>query len=260
MANERVRPRSCFASRARSGLQPALKTNAELFIVNLELNMQFDIVTIFPEAFSSYLNTSILKRAQKNKKIKINIINLRDFTADKHKTVDEKPYGGGAGMVFKIEPLTKAIGSILKFKSKNEKVKVILFSASGKQFDSKMASDFAKKYNHIIMIAGHYEGIDERVKKIVWDLGFKICELSIGSYVLTGGELPAMIVVDAVSRHIPGVLGKIESLEEKRYGVGVPVYTRPEVFVYRGKKYKVPKILLSGNHKKIENWRKQHQK
>ena len=137
---------------------------------------------------------------------------------------------------------------------------VILFSASGKQFNSKMASDFAKKYKHIVMIAGHYEGIDERIKKIIRNLKLKISELSIGPYVLTGGELPAMIVVDAVSRHISGVLGKDESLEEKRYGVGVPTYTRPEVIKYKNKKYPVPKVLLSGNHKKIEEWRKKHQK
>ena len=219
--------------------------------------MRFDIITIFPKIFDSYLNKSIIKRAQKNKKIKINIINLRDFTNDKHKTVDEKPYGGGPGMIFKLEPLVKAI-SILKLKGK--KTKIILFSASGKQFDSKMASDFAKKYDRIVMIAGHYEGIDERIKKIVCDLGFGVCELSIGPYVLTGGELPAMVVIDAISRHIPGVLGKDESLEEKRYGVGVPVYTRPEVFKFKGKKYKVPKVLLSGNHKKIDDWKKKHQK
>ncbi|MCX6813244.1 MAG: tRNA (guanosine(37)-N1)-methyltransferase TrmD [Candidatus Azambacteria bacterium] len=235
--------------------------------------MKFNIITIFPEAFGSYLNASILKRAQKNRKIKINIINLRDFAlrqaqgkqiACQRQTIDDKPYGGGAGMVFKIEPIVKALGSILNLKSQKSnlknKVKIILFSASGKQFDSKMASDFAKKYDRIIMIAGHYEGVDERIKSVIKDLGFKFQEISIGPYVLTGGELPVMVVIDAVSRHIPGVLGKIESLEEKRYGIGVPTYTRPEVIKYKNKKYAVPKILLSGNHKKIENWRKQHQK
>lgn len=222
--------------------------------------MRFDIITIFPEAFNSYLNTSILKRAQKNKKIKINIINLRDFATDRHKTVDGKPYGGGPGMVFKIEPLVKVIGSILKLKNKNEKVKIILFSASGKQFNSKIAADFAKKYDRIIMIAGHYEGVDERIFKVLSAIGYRPSAISVGPYVLTGGELPTMVVIDAISRHLPSVLGKYESLEEKRYGVGVPMYTRPEIFVYHGKKYKVPKVLLSGNHKKIENWRKQHQK
>jgi len=226
--------------------------------------MKFDIITIFPKIFDSYLNESIIKRARKNKKIKINIINLRNFTTDKHKTIDEKPYGGGPGMVFKIEPLAKALNSLSPDKGRKKeglkKTLIILFSASGKQFDSKMASDFAKKYDHIVMIAGHYEGIDERIKSVIKDLSFKFQEINIGPYVLTGGELPAMVVVDAISRHVPGVLGKVESLEEKRYGVGVPMYTRPEVFVYRGKKYSVPKVLLSGNHKKIENWRKQHQK
>ncbi len=242
--------------------------------------MRFDIITIFPNIFNSYLNESIIKRAQKNKKIKINIINLRDFalrqaqgkqSAYQRQTIDDKPYGGGPGMVFKIEPLTKALNNLSPDKGRKKegfsKSLVILFSASGKQFDSKIASDFAKKYNRIVMIAGHYEGVDERIKKIVCDLGFGICELSVGPYVLTGGELPAMIVIDAISRHISGVLGKGESLEEKRYGVGVPMYTRPEIFVYpppgrdkHGKKYAVPKILLSGNHKKIENWRKKHQK
>ena len=244
--------------------------------------MRFDIITIFPKIFNSYLNESIIKRAQKNKKIKINIINLRDFalrqglrlsSAERpqgkqliyqRQTIDDKPYGGGPGMVFKIEPLAKALNSLSPDKGRKKeglkKTLIILFSASGKQFDSKMASDFAKKYDHIVMIAGHYEGIDERIKKVIENCKLKIENLSIGPYVLTGGELPAMVVVDAISRHIPGVLGKVESLEEKRYGVGVPMYTRPEIFVHHGKKYKVPKILLSGNHKKIENWRKQHQR
>jgi len=222
--------------------------------------MRFDIITIFPDIFNSYLNESIIKRAQKNKKIKINIINLRDFTTDKHRTIDEKPYGGGAGMVFKIEPLAKALDAAIKNSPRLNPPLIILFSASGKQFDFKMASDFAKKYNRIVMIAGHYEGVDARLKNVIRNLKLEIDELSVGPYVLTGGELPAMIVVDAISRHIPGVLGKIESLEEKRYGVGVPIYTRPEIFVYHGKKYKVPKVLLSGNHKKIEEWRKKHQK
>src|SRR3989344_566737 len=179
--------------------------------------MKFDIITIFPKIFSSYFSESIIKRAQRNKKIKINIINLRDFTTDKHKTVDEKPYGGGPGMVFKIDPLVKAISSL---KLKNKKTKIILFSASGKQFDSKMASNFAKKYNCIVMIAGHYEGVDERIFEVLSAIGHKPLAISVGPYVLTGGELPSMIVVDAISRHIPGVLGKPESLEEKRYGVG----------------------------------------
>ena len=169
-------------------------------------------------------------------------------------------------MVVKLEPLVRAISS-LKLKMKSEKVKVILFSASGKQFNAKMASEWAKKYNRIIMIAGHYEGVDERIKKVVSDFGppsaeprrgrgFRISDLSIGPYVLTGGELPALVVIDAVSRHIPGFLGSGESLEEKRHGVGVPVYTRPKVFRWNGKPYKIPAVLRSGDHKKIEEWRR----
>jgi len=219
--------------------------------------MRFDILTIFPEVSHGYFNESIIKRAQKKKLVEIKIWDLRKFSRDKHKKVDDKPYGGGPGMVLKIEPIAKALESILKLrrrtsKSKTSDVLIVLLSASGKQFNSKMAANFAKKYKRIIMICGHYEGVDERIKKVVLDLGFRISDLSIGHYVLTGGELPAMVIVDAVSRHILGVLGTGESLEEKRYGVGVPSYTRPEIF---NKKYRVPKVLLSGDHKKIEAWR-----
>ena len=221
--------------------------------------MRFDIITIFPKIFDSYFNESIIKRAQEKGKIKIKTWNLRDFTKDKHKKVDDRPFGGGPGMVFKIEPLVAALKRV---KGQRSKVKtlVILFAASGKQFDSKLAQSFSKKYNHIIMICGHYEGVDERIVKIIENLKLKIVKLSIGPYVLTGGELPAMVVVDAVSRQISGVLSKTESLEEKRDGIGVPVYTRPEVLKYKNKKYSVPKVLLSGNHKKISEWRAKHRK
>ena len=223
--------------------------------------MRFDIITIFPKIFDSYFSESIIKRAVKTKKIRIKIWNLRDFTKNKHKKVDDKPYGGGAGMVLQVEPILRALKSILRLRrptSKSQKtsdVLIILLSAKGKQFNQKMAGDWAAKYKQIILISGRYEGIDERVKIIS-----RAEEISIGPYVLTGGEIPAMAIVDAVSRHIPGVLGKSESLEEKRYGIGVPAYTRPEIFSVRGsafggknKKYKVPEILLSGDHKKIEN-------
>jgi len=213
--------------------------------------LQFDIITIFPKIFDSYFSESIILRGQKNKMIKINVHDLRKWTNDKRKTVDDKPYGGGPGMVLKIEPLAKALRAMRK----NKKTKVILFSADGKQFDNGIAADLAKKYNRLILICGHYEGVDERVKKIIKSLGFEFSEISIGPYVLTGGELPAMVLADAVARQIPGVLGKTESLEEKRLGVGVPAYTRPEIFKFRNKKYQVPKVLLSGNHKKIEEWR-----
>lgn len=219
--------------------------------------IRFDIITIFPKIFDSYLKESIIYRAINSKKVKINFINPRDFTEDKHKKVDDRPFGGGPGMVFKVEPLVKAISS-LKLKNRNGKVKIILFSASGKQFSSKIAALMAKKYNRIIMIAGRYEGVDERIFKVLSATGYKPEAISMGPYVLTGGELPAMVVVDAVARHLPGVLGKSESLEEKRFGIGVPVYTRPEIFTYKNKKYIVPKILLTGDHKKIEEWRKKH--
>ena len=230
--------------------------------------MRFDIITIFPKIFDSYFSESIIKRAVKTKKIQIKIWNLRDFTKNKHKKVDDKPYGGGAGMVLQVEPILRALKSILRLRrptSKSQKtsdVLIILLSAKGKQFNQKMAGDWAAKYKQIILISGRYEGIDERVKTIL-----RAEEISIGPYVLTGGEIPAMAIVDAVSRHIPGVLGKSESLEEKRYGIGVSAYTRPEIFSVRGsafggknKKYKVPEVLLSGNHKKIENWRIKHKK
>lgn len=239
--------------------------------------MRYDIVTIFPNIFSSYLKESILKRAQKNKLIEIKIHNLRDFTKNKHKKIDDRAYGGGPGMVMMAEPIIRAIEKIRR-DSKKEKSLIVVFSAAGKQFDNKMASDLSKKYNHLIFICGRYEGIDERVKKMIKNsmpigrqVGFKIKELSVGPYVLTGGEIPAMTLIDSISRQIPGVLGKNESLEEKRYGVGVPVYTRPETIKFKSKKYseaglryikqtcyKVPGVLLSGNHKEIEEWRKQN--
>jgi tRNA (guanine37-N1)-methyltransferase len=223
--------------------------------------MRFDIITIFPKIFDSYLNESILKRAQKEKLIQINVHNLRDFTLGKHKKVDDRPFGGGPGMVMKIEPIIRAVQfSKLKIKNKKLKTKIIIFTSTGKRFDNKMAAQLAKNYNQLILICGRYEGIDARVEKIIGNSKLKIENLSIGLYVLTGGELPAMVLIDSISRQIPGVLGKQESLEEKRYGVGLPVYTRPEIFIYKGKKYRAPKVLLSGNHKKIEEWRRSRQK
>lgn len=209
--------------------------------------MKFTILTLFPKAFDSYLNESILRRARDEKLIVITIVDIRKFTTDKHHTADDKPYGGGPGMVMKAEPILKAYGSI---KKRDTKTLTIITVAAGGEFTKTHATRFAKKYNHIIFIAGHYEGIDERVKKIL-----KAKEVSIGDYVLTGGELPVMVIIDAISRHIPGVLGKNESLEENRYGVGIPAYTRPEMFSYKGKKYTVPSLLLSGDHAKIAEWR-----
>ncbi len=234
--------------------------------------MKFNIITIFPQIFDSYLNESILKRARERKLINIKVHNLRDFTIDKHRKVDDRPFGGGPGMVMQVQPIIKAI-EFAKGKSRKEKAKkktmAIIFSASGKQFDDKTAKELAKN-DQLILICGHYEGIDERTKKVLQDSSFKIQEISIGPYVLTGGELPAMILIDSVSRKIPGVLGKEESLEEKRHGIGVPVYTRPAEFpwpifnkkskAYKSKNYKVPKVLLSGDHKKIEEWRRKNKK
>ncbi|QQG45077.1 MAG: tRNA (guanosine(37)-N1)-methyltransferase TrmD [Candidatus Sungiibacteriota bacterium] len=222
--------------------------------------MRFNIVTIFPNIFDSYLNESMMKRARAKKLVDVRVHDLRNFSRDRHRKVDDRPYGGGPGMVIKIEPLARALGSILKSKIKNQKSKIVLFSVNGKQFTQKMAHDWAKKYDRLIMISGHYEGVDERIFSLLKAKSYKLEAISIGPYVLTGGELPAMVVIDAVSRHIPGVLGKEESLEERRYGVGIPVYTRPEIFKYKEENYRVPGVLLSGDHKNIEKWRKGHKK
>ena len=194
-------------------------------------------------------------RAQKDKKIEINLHNLRNFAEDKHKKTDDKSFGGGPGMVMKAEPVVGAVSSIIKLTTKNKKLKIILFSPTGKQFTQKMAKDWAKKYDNLIMICGRYEGVDARVKKAL-----NAEEISIGPYILTGGELPAAVVADAVTRHIPNVLGKEKSLEEERKMSGFPVYTKPEVFEFKGKKYSAPKVLLSGHHEKIKNWREKNSK
>ncbi len=208
----------------------------------------FHLLTIFPEIFDSYLNESILKRAQESKLVKFNMVNIRDFTLDKHRRTDFKPYSGGPGLVFFAEPILRAVEKI-KLKIKNEKCKIVILSPGGHQFDNKTAIKWGKSYKHIILISGRYEGIDARVKKIL-----KAEEISVGPFVLTGGELPAMIIIDSVARQIKGVLGNDLSPEEKRVS-SHEVYTRPEVLEWKGKKYKVPKVLLSGNHKDIEEWK-----
>ncbi len=212
--------------------------------------MRFDIITIFSDMFDSYFNESIIKHAREKKLVDIRVHDLRKFAKDKHKKVDDRPFGGGPGMVLKVEPLARAMTSI----PKKKRYTIILCSAAGKQFDAPCAAAWAKKYDQIIMIAGRYEGVDERIKKI-----FNMQEISIGPYVLTGGELPIMVIIDTVARHIAGVLGKEESLEENRFGVGVPNFTRPDIFEWKKKKYRVPHVLLSGDHKKIMAWRKQSQ-
>lgn len=211
--------------------------------------MHFHIVTLFPSAFDSYLGESILKRAIEDKKIKVSFYNPRDFTQDKWRRIDRPPYAGGPGMVIQAEPVIKAIDGALK-KVKKEKFKIIFLSPSGKQFTNTYASNLAKKYKHVVIISGRYEGIDARVRK-----AFKMEEVSIGPFVLTGGELPAELIIDVVSRQVEGVLGNFDSREEARVS-SQDVYTRPEVFVYKGKKYKVPAILLTGHHGKIEEWKK----
>lgn len=226
--------------------------------------MTFHIITIFPKIFDSYFNESILKRAQKNKLIKIKIHNLRDWANDKHKTVDDAPFGGGAGMVMKIEPLYKALASPLIRGARGVNSKTVLLSAKGKAWNQQMAKKYSKLDN-IILICGRYEGVDERITKFIDE------EISIGDYVLTGGEIGAMTIVDSITRLLPGVLGNDQSIKNESHAKpGVlehPQYTRPEVFYaplikrVRGiKKYKVPKVLLSGNHKKIEEWREKHSK
>ncbi|MAF20539.1 MAG: tRNA (guanosine(37)-N1)-methyltransferase TrmD [Parcubacteria group bacterium] len=219
--------------------------------------MRFDIISIFPNIFDSYFNESIIKRAQKRKLIKINIHDLRDYTQDRHKTVDDKPYGGGFGMVLMVKPIQKAVQAIKKPRRKvgiptqkaSGKRKVILLSAKGRKFDQRMAKRFSK-LDQLIIISGRYEGVDERVAKYIADQ-----EISIGDYVLTGGEVPAMVMVDAVTRLIPGVITK-GSLEQESF----PQYTRPESIKINNKQRKVPRVLLSGNHKKIEQWQEKHVK
>lgn len=209
--------------------------------------MKFDIITIFPEILNSYFGESLLKKAQDKGLIEIKTHNLRDFTDDKHRKVDDSPYGGGPGMVLKAEPIARAVE---KIRGKNKKSRVILFSLRGKKFDQKEAHRLAK-YDQLIFVCGRYEGVDERVAQYVADE-----EISLGDFVLSGGELPAAIVIEAVSRLVPGMLGKIESLEEKKGSY--PVYTKPEEVKLGGKNRKVPPVLLSGNHKDIDAWREKN--
>ncbi len=208
--------------------------------------LRFDIITIFPNMFPAVFNDSILKRAQEAKKVDIRVHDLRDYTADKkHRKVDDRPFGGGPGMVLSPQPLFDAIKKV----KGRRKAHVIYTSPAGKPFVQQTAKRLTK-YKNIIIICGHYEGIDERVRQALVDE-----EISIGDYVLTGGEIPAMVIVDAVSRLMPGVLGKQESLLTESFEGGLlegPQYTRPADF--RGKK--VPAVLLSGNHQAIQVWAK----
>lgn len=211
--------------------------------------MTFHIITLFPNLFDSYFNDSIIKRAIEQKKIKIQFYNPRDFTKNKHKKVDDTPYGGGPGMVMMVQPIIEAWKKA-RGRSQKKVFKTIILSPAGKEFNTKYAKISAQKYTDMIFICGRYEGIDSRVKKI---LGAQ--EVSIGDYVLTGGELATMVMIDSISRQISGVLGNGDSLEENRVS-SHEMYTRPEVVTYHNKKYKVPRVLTSGDHKKIEAWKK----
>lgn len=240
--------------------------------------MKIDIITIFPELFEPFLKESIIAKAIEKGILEIKVHNLRKWTEDKHKTVDDKPFGGGRGMVIKVEPIFKAVSQLLKErKVPLDKKKIILFTPRGRKLDQSLAYELSQ-FENLILICGRYEGIDERVAKYISDLN-----LSIGDYVLMGGELPAMVLIETVSRLIPGVIGKSEELlgrlekgklksKEKFYFTEYPQYTRPAVFYPAKvdpespllnkvpKSWKVPKVLLSGNHQVIENWRKRHQK
>ncbi len=213
--------------------------------------MKFNLITIFPDIFSSYLNEGMMARALDRNIINIEKVNLRDFTSDKHKTVDDTPYGGGAGMLLKIEPLYQALKH-LKAKPGLRTKKIILLSASGKTWTQKKAQEYSK-LKEITFICGRYEGVDDRIKEFIDE------EISVGNYVLTGGELPAMTIIDSITRLIPDVLGNDESLKDEshsqEYLLEYPQYTRPEKFQYGKKTLSVPKVLLSGNHKEIKEWR-----
>lgn len=210
--------------------------------------ISFHIVTLFPESIEPYFKSSIIGRAQKAKKIKVNFYDPKDFTRDRYGRVDRRPYGGGPGMVLEPDAILRAAEKAV---GKKRGAAIVFFSTDGEQFSEGMAKKLSTKKD-ILLIAGHYEGVDERVAKIL-----KAKKISMGPYVLTGGELPAATLIDAVSRFVPGVLGKAESLEASR--VASPeVYTRPEVLIWKGKKYRVPKVLLTGHHAKIEEWKKKH--
>ncbi len=233
--------------------------------------MHFHVITLFPEPFDSYINESIIGRAVADKKIKISFYPLRKYAPKELRKkwpdgnvttyVDGRPFGGGPGMVLRAEPFLKAVEAAISNiqktntkkqtnpKAKKSKTKIIFFSPAGKHFTTGVAKEYSKKFTDIILICGRYEGIDARVKKIL-----KAEEVSIGDYVLTGGELPAMVLIDCIARQIPGVLGNFDSREEERVASS-DVYTRPEILVWNGKKHKVPPVLLSGDPKKIDAWK-----
>lgn len=211
------------------------------------MNIGFDIITIFPEIFHAYLGEGILKRALQRELLDVKVYNLRDFATDKHRTVDDYPYGGGPGMVMKIEPIYNAVQTI---KYDGVERLTVMLSPQGKVYNQGMAEYLLRKKRRILFICGRYEGIDERVRESLIDE-----EISIGDYVMTGGELAALVIIDTIARLIPGVLGDEESAKEESFTWGIldyPHYTRPPDFMGM----KVPEILLSGNHKEIWKWRR----
>ena len=224
--------------------------------------MRFDIITVFPKIFDSYFGESIIKRARALKLVDIKTHDIRAFAENKHKKIDDRPYGGGAGMVLMADSIVRAVESV----KKQKKSKIIILSPKGKQFTQKMAYDWSRKYSQLILISGRYEGIDERAKKIL-----RAEEVSIGPYVMTDGDVGAMAIVSAVVRLIPNVINwdslqdesffrKVIKDEAETGELEYPHYTRPEIFEYKGKKYRVPKVLLSGDHKKVEEWREKMRK
>ena len=222
--------------------------------------MKFHLITLFEEACDAYLSASIVGRARKEKKISVTYQTPRDFVDNKWGKVDERPYGGGPGMVMTALPVVRAVEKSLKSRkslgSETPKLKkrvIIWFSPSGKQFTNKEADKLAK-YTDVVLVCGRYEGIDERAKKMLKTIA-TVKEFAVGEAVYTGGEVPALAIVDAVTRRLPGVLGKDASVEERRIASSA-VYTRPETILYKEKKYKVPKVLQTGDHAKIDEWRK----
>ncbi len=212
--------------------------------------MKIDILTLFPEICRAPLSESMMKRAQENKIVDLRIHNLRDWTTDKHHIVDDAPFGGGQGMVMKPEPIFAAVEELQQSGIKNQKSKIILMSPGGRRLDQKLATELSQE-SHLIVICGHYEGVDHRVIEQIVDL-----EISIGDYVLTNGAIAAVVLVDAVARLLPGVLGHEQSAHDDSFSAGLleaPQYTRPAEF--RG--WKIPEVLLSGNHAEIAKWRKE---
>jgi tRNA (guanine37-N1)-methyltransferase len=226
--------------------------------------IHFHIISLFPESIAPYLESSMLGRAQKDRKIIVSYYNPRDFTKDKHKRVDKKPYGGGPGMVLEAQSFLMATKKAIGAK---KNVEVVFFTPQGEQFTNMMAREYADmsildgkslesraRTKHIVFLCARYEGLDARVPKVL-----NARHISIGPFVLTGGELPAAIVIDATARQVDGVLGDSDSIEEERgSGASSEVYTRPKVLRYKGKEHKVPEVLLSGHHKEIEQWRREH--